>query len=88
VEKQPTLYHALPALEELQSMWEAKVKEPKYSLYHDVIEDGLTKLGKYYSKFDNKPAYILALGELFSVALMVLILMLFNSEVLHPYFKM
>lgn len=60
-EKHPTLYRALPAIEELQSMWEMKASNLAYSIYHDAIRDGLTKLGKYYSRFDNKPVYILAL---------------------------
>ncbi|KIM52087.1 hypothetical protein SCLCIDRAFT_32920 [Scleroderma citrinum Foug A] len=30
-------------------------------LYKNVINRGLLKIGKYYSKFDKKPAYILAL---------------------------
>jgi hypothetical protein len=33
-------------------------------MYHDAINDGLEKLQKYYSRFDQKPSYILALGEL------------------------
>jgi len=64
-EKQPTLYHTLPAIEELQSMWEAKANNPEFTLYHNAIEDGLIKLRKYYSRFDNKPAYVLGLGKLF-----------------------
>jgi hypothetical protein len=50
-------------IEELQMAWEAKCKNAKYTLYHDAIKDGLAKLKKYYSRFDQKPSYILALGE-------------------------
>lgn len=64
-EKQPTLYRALQALEELQSMWEVKVTDLRYELYHSANNDGLAKLFKYYSKFDSKPAYVLTLGKLF-----------------------
>jgi hypothetical protein len=61
-EKRPTLWRALPAIEELQTAWEAKRDNPRYATYHDAINDGLAKLNKYYSRFDEKPAYILALG--------------------------
>ena len=52
------LWRALPVIENLQTAWEAK-----YAMYHDAINDGLEKLKKYYSHFDQKPIYILALGE-------------------------
>ncbi|RDB23356.1 Zinc finger BED domain-containing protein DAYSLEEPER [Hypsizygus marmoreus] len=57
----PTLWRALPAFEDLQTAWEAKADDPRFPLYHDAIQDGLDKLKKYYSKFDEKPFYILAL---------------------------
>ena len=57
----PTLWHAIPAFEELQSAWEAKLSSPKFLLYQDAIHKGLTKIGKYYNKFDEKPVYVLAL---------------------------
>jgi hypothetical protein len=50
-------------IEELQTAWEAKCEEAKYAVYHNAIIDGLEKLKKYYSRFDKKPSYILALGE-------------------------
>lgn len=61
-EQHPTLWRAIPALEELQSAWEKKRDMPKYALYNGAIEKGLDKVGKYYRKFDDKPVYILALG--------------------------
>ncbi|PPQ73449.1 hypothetical protein CVT25_000097, partial [Psilocybe cyanescens] len=60
-EKQPTLWRALPALEELQSAWEKKSESARYILYKDPLTDGLAKLGKYYSQLDEKPSFILAL---------------------------
>ncbi|KAG6914572.1 hypothetical protein DXG01_016564 [Tephrocybe rancida] len=60
-EKQPTLCCALPTLENLQLAWEDKFKKLRYSLYHAAIRDGLAKLIKYYTQFDEKPVYILAL---------------------------
>ena len=60
-EKQPMLWHALPAIEDLQTAWEVKHNDSQYALYKDVINDGLAKLNKYYSRFDEKPSYILAL---------------------------
>ena len=65
-ETQPTLWCALPALEELQTAWEKKRDAPKYVLYKDTLMDGLEKLRKYYSWLDEKPSFILALGKDFS----------------------
>jgi hypothetical protein len=64
-EKRPTLWCALPAIEELQTAWEAKRDDPRFSAYRTAIDDGLAKLGKYYSRFDEKPAYVIALGMSF-----------------------
>ncbi|KAG1739814.1 uncharacterized protein EDB91DRAFT_1037218, partial [Suillus paluster] len=60
-EKQPTLWHAIPAIKELQTAWGVKHDLPKYEMYKGAIQKGLDKLGKYYKKFDNKPVYVLAL---------------------------
>jgi hypothetical protein len=84
-EKRPTLWRALPAIEELQTAWEAKHDDPKYVAYRTAINDGLTKLNKYYSRFDEKPAYILALSMFY--------FQMRNCSdvdilVLHPYFKL
>jgi hypothetical protein len=62
------LWRALPAIEELQMAWEAKHDNPHFAVYQPAIDDGLAKLNKYYSRFDEKPAYILALGMLISVS--------------------
>ena len=35
----------------------------RFSIYKMAIQDGLDKLRKYYCKFDEKPAYILALSK-------------------------
>jgi hypothetical protein len=48
-EKQPTLWRMLPALEALQSAWEAKRDKCQYLLYRDALNAGLLKLKKYYS---------------------------------------
>ncbi|KAF8868815.1 hypothetical protein BD779DRAFT_1459077, partial [Infundibulicybe gibba] len=61
-EKQPTLWRALPAIEELQTAWETKLALPRFAIYEDAIQDGLDKLKKYYSRFNEKPAYILSLA--------------------------
>jgi len=78
-EKQPTLWRALPALEELQTAWEKKRGSPKYVLYKDALTDGLEKLQKYYSRLDEKPSFILVLGELFAV-IRVYTIQVDNSE--------
>ena len=64
-EKRPTLWRALPAIEELQTAWEAKWDNDRFSAYRTAINDGLGKLAKYYSRFDEKPAYVIALGMSF-----------------------
>jgi len=64
-EKQPTLWRTLPALEELQTAWEEKQDSPRYALYKDALNDGLTKIGKYYSHLDQKPSFVLALSKAF-----------------------
>jgi len=64
-EKEPTLWHALPALEELQTAWETKRDNPKYALYKNALADGLGKVGKYYSWLDEKPSTVLVLGKSF-----------------------
>jgi hypothetical protein len=62
-EKEPTLWRALPTIEELQTAWESKRDKPAFFKYREAINDGLDKINKYYSRFDEKPAFILALGE-------------------------
>ena len=62
-EQHPTLWHVIPALEELQTTWEEKKEDPQYELYHPAIERGLAKIRKYYNRLDDKPVYILALGK-------------------------
>lgn len=54
-------------LEELQTVWEKKSENPKYVLYKNALADGLAKLGKYYSRLDDKPSFILALGKSFDL---------------------
>lgn len=63
-EQLPTLWRALPAIEALQTAWEAKHDDPHFAIYCDAINEGLAKLQKYYSRFDEKPSYVLALGKL------------------------
>jgi hypothetical protein len=60
-ERLPTLWRALPAIEELQTAWEAKRDDERFTVYHKAIDEGLGKLQKYYSRFDEKPGYILGL---------------------------
>lgn len=56
-------------------------------MYKDAINDGLSKLQKYYSRMDSKPAIILALGLfLFSPASQPVDNILLIT-VLHPYYK-
>lgn len=61
-----TLWRAIPAFEELQTAWENKLNSATFELYHEGIRNGLEKIRKYYSKFDEKPVFVLALSK-FSV---------------------
>ncbi|KAG2354754.1 hypothetical protein BDR07DRAFT_1382005 [Suillus spraguei] len=58
---QPTLWRAIPAIEEFQTTWEMKCDLLKYEIYKDAIQAGLDKIRKYYQKFDDKPVYVLTL---------------------------
>src|SRR5277367_1120384 len=98
-EKEPTLWRALPALEELQSAWEKKQTSPTFFLYQNALTEGLEKLKKYYSRLDEKPSFVLALGMTLHKLLWrntnefiyinyfgVILTNLFT--VLHPYYKL
>lgn len=79
------LWQALPAIKELQTAWEAKWDNDRFSAYQMAINDSLEKLKKYYSQFDEKPMYVIALGmSSFELHLNNLL----NPIVLHPYFKL
>ena len=56
----------LPVLEELQTAWEKKHDTPKYVLYKPALTNGLEKLRKHYSRLDDKPSFVLALGKDFA----------------------
>jgi hypothetical protein len=79
------LWCALPALEELQTAWEAKHDSECFSLYKQAINNGLQKLWKYYSHLDSKPVFILALSKFFYH---VLYQANISVTVLHPYYKL
>ena len=57
-------------IKQLQTAWEAKCDDLKYALYRSALSDGLSKLNKYYSRFDEKPAFILALGQSMSAIIL------------------
>ena len=62
-EKELTLWCALLALKELQTVWETKHDNPKYVPYKNTLTDSLEKIGKYYSCLHEKPSTVLALGN-------------------------
>lgn len=43
------------------TLWENKLDDMAFTLYHPVLEAGIAKFRKYYEKFDDKPAYVLSL---------------------------
>ena len=85
------MWRSLPLIEDLQTQWEKKHDGKKdfewFRVYRSAIQDGLDKLKKYYTKFDEKPAYILALSKScysyqnFRADSLTL-------TVLHPYYKL
>lgn len=81
-EKQPTLWHALPALKELQSVWDKKHKTLQYALYKDALSDGIKKLHKYYSQLDKKPSFVLALSEITSLVFRSKLMNTFQCSIL------
>ena len=42
-EQLPTLWHTLPAIEELQTAWEARCDDAHFAEYRATITDGLHK---------------------------------------------
>jgi len=60
---QLALWHAILTFEGLQTAWEEKRDSAKYELYKQALTCALEKIKRYYSKFDEKAMYILALGE-------------------------
>jgi hypothetical protein len=83
--KYPNIYRAITAFEALQTAWESKLASNRYSVYHNALQDGLEKLHKYYNKFDQKPAFLLTLGESLQYLPHSLLTVV---PVLHPYFKL
>ena len=62
-DNQPALWCAIPTIEEFQTAWETKCNLDKYVLYKVALDCTLKKIAKYYSKFDEKDVYVLALGK-------------------------
>ncbi|KIM61212.1 hypothetical protein SCLCIDRAFT_26022 [Scleroderma citrinum Foug A] len=58
---QLALWHAIPTIKEFQTTWETKRDLDKYVLYKVALNCVLKKIAKYYSKFDEKDIYVLAL---------------------------
>jgi hypothetical protein len=81
----------LPLIEDLQRRWEEKrdgaAGFERFAVYRAAIQDGLDKVRKYYDKFDEKPAYLLALSEFLSFLFLGSIFTSY-SIVLHPYYKL
>ena len=56
----PCLHRSIPALEALLTRWEKRRADPRFDLFHPVLDCGLEKLKKYYLNLDNTDIYILA----------------------------
>ena len=86
-ENKLSLWHVIPAFEELQMAWESKSSTQKFKPYETAINHSREEISKYYNKFDDKPVYILSLGTwvFYSISYHVLINIL---TVVHPYYKL
>lgn len=62
-ELSPSCWLVLPAFEDLQMHWESKRDDPHFESYADALQDGLDKILKYYTSFNNKPAFVLSLHK-------------------------
>ena len=70
-------------IEELQTRWETKRDDPRFESYANALQDGLDKILKYYTSFDNKPAFVLSLRKFTSLISRSGTSIL---AVLHPYY--
>ncbi|KAF9031275.1 hypothetical protein BDZ89DRAFT_948935, partial [Hymenopellis radicata] len=57
----PDLAKAIPVFEEVMTKWETLLEDDNFALYHPAIQAGIAKMRKYYLKFDQKPAYLMAM---------------------------
>ncbi|KZT27265.1 hypothetical protein NEOLEDRAFT_1061268, partial [Neolentinus lepideus HHB14362 ss-1] len=55
----PTLWAAIPILENLQNGWESMAKDSHFSQVKDAINAGLDNLRKWYKKTDASSAYFI-----------------------------
>ncbi|KAJ7369154.1 hypothetical protein DFH08DRAFT_929063 [Mycena albidolilacea] len=56
-----TLHLAIPALKKLHAEWTVKSTKPKYSVFHDAIDEALQKVDEYYQKSSNSNSYMFAM---------------------------
>jgi len=47
-------------MEALLTAWEKKLNSAQFALFRAALADAIDKLNKYYCKFDNIPAILLA----------------------------
>jgi hypothetical protein len=59
-----TLHLAIPALEKLHAEWTVKSTKPKYSVFHNAIDEALQKVDEYYQKSSNSNSYMFAMGTI------------------------
>lgn len=57
----PTLWSAIPAIENLHTAWSKKWQDPKYDVFHEALDTGLAKLEEYYEKTAESDAHIIAM---------------------------
>ncbi|GLB43962.1 putative hAT family C-terminal dimerisation region [Lyophyllum shimeji] len=60
-DSQPSLHHALPALESLYKAWSSRMSKAKYARYRTALEAGVSKIVEYYDKTSTSHAYTMAM---------------------------
>ncbi|KAF8209893.1 hypothetical protein K438DRAFT_1753508 [Mycena galopus ATCC 62051] len=68
-EKYPCLHLVIPALEQVHHRWKKLRDRPEYSKLHDAIQAGMDSIETYYDRTSECDAYLMAMGESFSLFL-------------------
>jgi hypothetical protein len=59
---QSTLHLAIPALEQLHTMWSKHAMTVKYACFWSALNEALKKVNEYYEKTSTSNVYTFAMG--------------------------
>jgi hypothetical protein len=57
-----TLHLAIPALEQLHTMWSKRATTVKYARFWSALNEALEKVNEYYEKTSTSNVYTFAMG--------------------------